>query len=88
MRYESSVGGTYCHLSKSDERWWEVNHHDRFKNKFLLGSMQLILKVIYAICFPANLENYRNIILNLFAMLKIRNGTQSVTTPENIKRGF
>jgi hypothetical protein len=22
-----SVGGTYCHLNKSDERWWVVNHH-------------------------------------------------------------
>ena len=22
-----SVGGTYCHLKNSDERWWVVNHH-------------------------------------------------------------
>ena len=26
-KYYSSVGGTYCHLIKSDERWWVVNHH-------------------------------------------------------------
>ena len=27
VTYGLSVGGTYCHLNNSDERWWVVNHH-------------------------------------------------------------